>query len=368
MNKKHFFLFFFISVSVFLLFQLLRILSPFFTGLFGAILLSIIFWPIHKISLHLIGQKKPNLSAGVSTAILLIAIIVPMILITWLIYQEMRQAYPLIIRFANTLESWRQGGRFSDNSILNTIQSFLLEVVKVSGINFRALLLETMETAINSLISASRRLPKNALSLLANVAVMITTIFFIFRDGASFFNKLKNLVPMDEKHKNHITRQLYITLTAIVRGVGIVAFVQGFLAWAGFTAIRVPSPLLLGFLTSIFAIVPIIGSGIVWASVAIFYVLMGVYMKALFIFLWGFFIVGLADNFLRPILIGDRTRLPYLAVFLGLVGGIKVYGPMGIFFGPLIAALILAFAQIYREEYDLYLRKDDNEPPPQNGS
>jgi predicted PurR-regulated permease PerM len=367
MNKKQLFLFFFISVSVFLLFQLLRILSPFFTGLFGAILLSIIFWPIHRISLHLIGSKKPNLSAGVSTAVLLITIVVPLIFITWLLYQEMRQTYPLMIRLANTLENWRQGGSFSDNSILNAIQSRLLQVVEFSGINFRALFLGSMKTAINFLISASRKIPSNALSLIANVAVMITTIFFIFRDGPSFFNKLKDLIPMDEKHKDHIARQLYITITAIVRGVVIVALVQGFLAWAGFTAARVPSPLFLGFLTSIFAIVPIIGSGIVWASTAIFYFATGVYMKAFFIFLWGFFIVGFADNFLRPILIGDRTRLPYLAVFLGLVGGIKVYGPMGIFFGPLIAALILAFAQIYREEYDLRLNKEEPPPPP-NGS
>ncbi|OGR88610.1 MAG: hypothetical protein A3A86_01410 [Elusimicrobia bacterium RIFCSPLOWO2_01_FULL_60_11] len=363
MNKKQLFLFFFIAVSVFLLFQVLRILSPFYTGLFGAIILSLIFWPIHRISIHMIGREKPNLSAGVSTAVLLTVIVVPLILISWLLYQEIRQAYPLISHFANTLESWRQGESISDNSILNAIETRLHAAVKLSGINLRAFVLESMDTAANSLVSASRALPRNAVSLFANIVVMTTTIFFIFRDGPSFFRKLKDLIPMDEKHKDHIAHQLYITLTAVVRGVVIVAFVQGFLAWVGFAMARAPSPILLGFLTSLFAIVPIIGAGIVWVSTVVFYAVTGFYMKALFIFLWGFFVVSLADNFLRPVLIGDRTRLPFLSVFLGLVGGIKVYGPMGIFFGPLIVALILAFVQIYREEYAQRLRKEEPPPP-----
>ena len=365
MNKKQLFLYFFIAVSVFLVFQALRILSPFFTGIFGAIILSLIFWPLHKVSLHFIGREKPNVSAIVTTSVLILAIVIPASLVGWLLYEEFRQAYPLIVQFGNTLESWRQGHPIHANTVMDQIEARLHAAVKLSGINLRMFVIETLNTVTDSLIAASRALPKNAISLFANLVVMGTTLFFLFRDGPSFFRKLKDLIPMDDKHKDHIAHQLYTTLTAVVRGVVVVAFVQGFLAWVGFAIIRVPSPILLGFLTSLLAIVPLIGAGVVWASVALFYVMTGVYMKGLFIFLWGFFVVSLADNFLRPVLIGSGTRLPFLSLFLGLVGGIKVYGPMGLFFGPLIVALILAFVQIYREEYAQRIKKE--EPPQQPG-
>ena len=66
---------------------------------------------------------------------------------------------------------------------------------------------------------------------------------------------------------------------------------------------------------------------------------------------WGIFVVSLVDNFLRPILIGSRAKLPILFLFFGLLGGVKVYGPMGIFLGPLVIALLIAFVRIYKEEY-----------------
>ena len=360
MSKKQLFQYFFAAVSAYLIFEALRILSPFFTGLFGAIILSFIFWPVHKLSEHFIGKEKPNLTAGVSTVVLIAIIVIPMALVSWFMYEELRNAYPLIERFADTLESWRQGHQIHQNTMVDSIEDKLHAAVKLSGINLRMLVMDTLNTITNSLIAASRTLPRNAISLFANLVVMSTTLFFLFRDGPSFFRKLKDLIPMDDKHKDHIADQIYLTVTAVVRGVLIVALVQGITAWLGFAMIRVPSPILLGFFTTMLAIVPMIGAGVVWLTVVIIYLMTGLYMKALFVFLWGFLVVSLADNFLRPVLIGSGTRLPFLSLFLGLVGGIKVYGPMGLFFGPLIVALILAFIQIYREEYSaMRLRKPE---------
>ncbi len=365
MNKEKLFRYFFIGVFALLILQALHILSPFFTGIFGAIILSLIFWPIHKISVHMFGIENPNFAAAVSTAILIILIVFPLCVTGWMLYKEIHDAYPALETLANTLQSWRGGENPSDSSIVTLIQTKLHALVRLSGINLEHVVKESMNAVTNSLILVGKALPKNAFFLFANIVVMITSLFFLFRDGPALFDKLKDLTPMDDKHKDHIVHQLYITMTAVVRGVLIVAILQGLSAALGFAIIRVPSPILLGFMTTLLAIVPMVGAGIVWLLVSIYYFIAGAFMKSLFIFLWGFFIVSLVDNFLRPYLIGGGTRIPFLAMFLGLVGGIRVYGPMGIFFGPLIVALILAFIKIYREEYSGRQKKGEK---PQDGA
>ncbi len=366
MNKEKLFRYFFIGGFLLLAFQALHILSPFFTGIFAAIILSLIFWPLHKVSTHLIGHEKPSIAAGATTAVLLVAIIIPFSLSAYLLYQEVLDASPAIGRIANTLQSWRDGESTSSNTFLSLIESKLQAAVKLSGVNFQTMVQETMNWATAFLISAGKALPRNAFSVFVNLIVMVTTLFFLFRDGPAFFKKLKDLTPMDEKHKDHIASQLYMTVTAVVRGVVIVAVVQGILATIGFALAGSRSPILLGFLTTLLAVVPMVGAGVVWVSVAIYYFIAGFYGQGTFIFLWGFFVVSLVDNFLRPVLIGGGTRIPFLAVFLGLVGGIQVYGPKGLFLGPLVVALILAFVRIYREEYANRIKKGDKPEPPED--
>ena len=156
---------------------------------------------------------------------------------------------------------------------------------------------------------------------------------------------------MDDKHKDRIATQLYLTITAVVRGMFLIAISKGTLAGIGFSIGQVPSPAVLGFVTMFLALIPFVGATVVWLPVSIYYLAQGSMGKGIFLLLWGALVVSLVDDFLRPILIGSRAKLPFLFLFFGILGGIKIYGPLGLFLGPLLVALVIAFIKIYREEY-----------------
>ena len=125
---------------------------------------------------------------------------------------------------------------------------------------------------------------------------------------------------------------------------------QGFLAGVGFALAGVPVPVFLGFTAAFAALVPPFGPTLVWLPVAL-YQLTQSKAAGLFLLLWGALVVSTVDNFLRPMLIGSKAKLPFLLLFFGILGGLRTYGFLGLILGPLLIAMTLAFIQIYREEY-----------------
>src|SRR5262249_34275627 len=119
----------------------------------------------------------------------------------------------------------------------------------------------------------------------------------------------------------------------------------------GFLIVGTNGAFVLGFLTALATLIPAVGTALVWVPVGISYFLATAYFKAGFILAWGVLVIGLVDNLLRPFLVGAIAYMPFLLLFLGLLGGIKMFGPMGIILGPLILGLIPALLEIYRKDY-----------------
>lgn len=351
MDRKQLFRIFFQVAFLLLLFQLLRIISPFYTGILGAIVITLIFFPVHRWLQKKVGNHRMNLAAAISTVMVIVFTVIPFIFFTWLMLGEIKTVYPLAERVAGVIERWKSGANLFHNPFLSMLEVRLQDFLNLFHVDLQSIVMGTTMGITNMLVEVTKSLPRNAFILFVNMMVMIFTLFFLFRDGQTLFRRAKDLVPMDEKNKDNIANQLYITVTAVVRGVFIVAAAQGTFAGIGFALIQNPSPVLLGFITMLVALIPFVGAATVWIPVSAIYLLQGSVGKAIFIFLWGTFLVSLVDNFLRPILIGSRAGLPILFLFFGILGGIKVYGPMGLFLGPLVVALLVAFVRIYREEY-----------------
>lgn len=347
-ERDQLFRIFFLAVFLFLLFELLKILSPFYTGILGAVVLTLIFFPLNRMILSVIGEKRVNLAASLSTFLVLFLIILPFIFFTWLLLNEVPHLVPYIRKVGETVERLRQGESFG---WLKSLEAWLSSFVDVSQFNFEKMLTKTGTDIVNALVSVGKSLPKNTFALVINVVGMVFALFFLFRDGQYFFRWAKELVPMEKKHQDQVFGQIYLTVTAVVRGVFLVAAAQAGVATVGYFIVGAPSALLLGFATMFAAIIPFVGAGVIWLPVGIYYLVQGVTWKAVFLLLWGFLAVSTVDNFLRPFIIGYRTKLPMIFLFFGILGGLKMYGPMGIFLGPLVVALLMAFIKIYREEY-----------------
>jgi predicted PurR-regulated permease PerM len=351
MNREQLFRYFFLGVFLFLLYQVLHILSPFYTGILGAIVLTLIFSPLHRMVLSAVGLKRTDTAAALSTILVIVLIVIPFIFLSWLLLNDFQTLISAIERLRGAIGSWRQGGHFIDVPWLNALETKFRAILDPAQIDLQSLITETANRMLDFAAGLGRKLPRNAFLFIVNLLIMIFTLFFLFRDGHSLFQKVKDLVPMDDRHKEHIASQLYLTVTAIVRGVFLVALAQGACAAAGFMIAGVPSPAVLGFCTVLSALIPLVGAAAVWLPVSLYYLILGSTGKGVFLFLWGALIVSLTDNFLRPFLIGSKAKLPILFLLFGILGGIKVYGPKGLFLGPLVVALVLAFIRIYREEY-----------------
>jgi predicted PurR-regulated permease PerM len=192
---------------------------------------------------------------------------------------------------------------------------------------------------------------KSTVLFAVNLVIMLISLFFLFRDGASYYEAVAGMLPFTQKQRDTIARNFLDTFSGVINGVFLISVLQGFMTGIGFALFGISFPVFWGFLASVLALLPVGGAALVWLPGALYLFLAGSRVSALLLLLWGTILVSLPDNFLKPLLIGRRARIPVFLLFLGILGGLKTYGFLGILFGPLVVTLLTAFVQIYREEF-----------------
>ena len=342
-DSPRMFRYFFFAIFALLLYQLLQIFSPFFTALAWSVTLTLMFYPLHQwVQRRLI--KQGHTAALISTAIVALAVIVPLLLFIGFLIRESAHLYPVARAW---LESTRDSGLPQPlSSLWQKVQALL----DGFNIDLRSFFLKNLGELGASLGELGGAIARNVVFLAINLVVLLMTLFFLLKDGAAVTHWFLDLVPMERSHKERLALRLYETVTAVVRGALLTAASQGLLAGLGFTMAGVPVPVFLGFATAFAALVPPFGPALIWLPVSL-YQLTQSKGAGIFLLIWGALVVSTADNVLRPILIGSKAKLPFLLLFFGILGGIRVYGFLGLIMGPLLIAMTLAFIQIYREEY-----------------
>jgi predicted PurR-regulated permease PerM len=189
-----------------------------------------------------------------------------------------------------------------------------------------------------------------ALSFFLSFGVALYVMYFLLRDGERIGRKIVFAVPVERAIADRLAQRFVGIVRATIKGTGVVALVQGALGTITLMIAGVPSALLLGVVMAIFALVPVIGSGVVWVPAGLYLLLIGDYWQGLFVLLAGFFIISSADNVLRPILVGRDTGIPDWIILITTLGGISLVGFSGIVLGPLVAGLFLASWSILREQ------------------
>jgi predicted PurR-regulated permease PerM len=180
---------------------------------------------------------------------------------------------------------------------------------------------------------------------------MLVAMYYFFLDGRRLFVEASRLVPLDKRYIQAFAREFTDVAYAIVYGNSLTALAQGAIGLVGMLLVGVPHAGVWGAAMVIAALVPVVGTGLVWVPVSIALALSGRVGEAVFLVGWGALIVGSADNVLRPKLCGSRMALHPLLVFLSMFGGVAVFGLMGMLVGPLIAAFFMAMVRIYRRDF-----------------
>lgn len=158
------------------------------------------------------------------------------------------------------------------------------------------------------------------------------------------------MLPVEAGLRQKLWRHLIDVNRAVFMGIGLTALVQGILLGIGFAIAGLPSPLVFGVLGAMFALVPVVGTAIIWVPAALWLLAQGETAYAVFMLAWGVVVVGSVDNFLRPILISGRVEVPTLAVFIGVMGGLSAFGFVGLFLGPIVLGLVVALFRFMSEE------------------
>ena len=338
-NKKvqHYFLLSFLLGALILVFFILR---PFIYVIILALVCAIFFEPVHKKILHFLRNNRV-LAALITTAIIVIIILLPFIFLGVKIFQEAQQFFLIVGSekddFANI-----------SNSLISSFQK---------NVPFGQMFSIDIEQYVRQwsgwLLSHLAYLFGSITKLAFNFLLFIIITYFALKDGAKLKRTIIDLSPLSNHDDEAIFKKIKIAIHSVIKGSLVIAFIQGILIAIGFALFGIPNATLWGIAATLASLIPGIGTAIVSIPALVFLFFKGKLLMLFGLLVWSFVVVGLIDNFLRPILIGQDIKIHPLIVFLSVIGGIVFFGPIGFLLGPLAVSLLFVLFDIY-----ISLRKD----------
>ncbi|WP_457641039.1 AI-2E family transporter [Persephonella sp.] len=341
-------IFFFLFLSFFLFLGYL-LFAPFLKVIILSILITIIFYPVKKRIDKKI--KKPVISSLISTAIVFTFIIVPSILLIAFFTNQVISLYPVIIEAVSkghNLEYYIN--QIPIISSLHTIFLQSLEKLHIE-IDLNTVLKNILSNIANFIIEQGKSLFINITFLIIGIGIMIITIFFLFKDGEKLYERVFKLIPLPDKDKNFLMSKTYTAIQGVVLGSVLTAITQGILSFIGYFAAGTEFSLFWAFVTFIAAFLPIGGASLVWIPIAIYLFLTKGFLTGFLFTLWGTFVISLVDNIIKPVVIGDKTNIHPVILFFAILGGLNLFGFIGIFLAPIILVLIDNMLHLYTERY-----------------
>lgn len=338
---------FFFTAFIFLLYQVFLLGQPFLPVLLLACMLVLMFHPLYVRVRSKV--KNVNIAAVLLTCIVILTGVLPFLGFGWLVFNEADRLIPTMKTLLGTLHN----GELA--SIKHALPAFLQPFVERMSYFFGSLsidpsqiVLQNIEAIGQQISSWGAAMARDALILIVKAVILVASTFFIFRDGDNMLRWFINLIPMEAGHKRDLTASAYGTFRAVTIGVFLTAAGQGVVALIGFLIAGVRLPVFLALATFVTSLLGV--SSLITIPVALV-VLHENTAAGVFLLIWGVIVVGLIDNWLRPVLIGSRARMPFFLVFISIIGGIKMYGILGLILGPILVASVLTFIRIYQETY-----------------
>jgi len=196
---------------------------------------------------------------------------------------------------------------------------------------------------INSLSSAT----VGTVNFLFTIFVFLYTMFFFLIDGEKLLTKILYYLPLQDHDERRILEKFTSVTRATLKGTAVIGILQGGLAGFAFWVVGIPSSVFWGAIMTVLSIIPGIGTALIWGPAAIILAASGHIAKAAGLAVFCAIVVGSVDNVLRPKLVGKDTQMHELMIFFGTLGGIVMFGVMGIIIGPIVAALFVTIWDIY---------------------
>ncbi|MDP1027558.1 AI-2E family transporter [Sphingomonas sp. KR1UV-12] len=335
------------------------VVSSFIGALLWAVLGALLFQPLfQRLLRHWPGRR--NLAAAVTILIITVAVVLPAMIVASMVVEQAAGVYQQIragqINFAAYFQQVH-------DALPNRLQQLLDSSGFDSFERAQAQITQAVSSSASTLAQRAFSIGANAAAFLLAFGVGLYVLYFLLRDGERIGPAVVRALPLDAGVAQRLADKFVSVVRATIKGSGVVAIVQGALGAITFWIVGLPAALLWGMLMAIAALLPAIGPAIIWAPVAVYLLATGAIWQAVVVILSGVLVIGLADNILRPILVGRDTGIPDWLVLVTTLGGIDLIGLSGIVVGPLAGALFITGWQILTEQ-----RHDHSSPARGGGS
>ncbi len=326
-------------VTVVCLYLCWLMIQPFVGVLAWATVLVIVFYPIHT---RLVQRtKRPALSALISCLLVILTILIPVALVTVAVLNQLSGAVHSV-----------QGATVylldPNSPVSGRALQWIGKFVDIEQIRSGQYLTEQLKGVSGQIAGRTLGIIGGVVGAIVQMFFVIFTMYYLFRDGDRIFNTVRDALPLERKQAVSIMERSRDVIGASVYGVLAIAVIQGTLGGLAFWALGVPSALVWGVVMTFLSMIPMLGAFLVWVPAAIYLAATGHYVKALLLVVWGTLVIGMIDNFLRPKLVGGRTKLHELLIFFAVLGGLQVFGVLGIVMGPVVLAITMTLIEIFR--------------------
>jgi predicted PurR-regulated permease PerM len=332
---------FFYGVVLFLGYLFLRMLAPFFAPLGWAAVLAIFLYPWHE---RLAAEYGNVRAAALSTLVVTVLIVGPGLVILTAFVQESRAALSAVDRdaFAGQLALLEQGW----NRIRGLIPG-------AQTIDLRSLIDEAISRTGGFLAARVGGLLADIVVVFFQLFVTLFAVFFFLRDSNTIMQEVRRSLPFEDLRRERMIRQTRDLVYASIAAGFVIASLQGLAGGVVFALLGLGAPVFWGVMMGFLAFLPFIGTWVVWVPAAIWLMATGQLVKGVVLAVLGVTIVGSIDNFLRPAILSGRAQMNGLLMFISLLGGVSVFGLLGLVLGPLVTAIVSGLFEAYAGPADI---------------
>ncbi|MBS3804988.1 MAG: AI-2E family transporter [Oleiphilaceae bacterium] len=336
---------FFLAMLVIVSLAFMFLLKPFAGPIFWAVAIALIFYPLREVLSRKLGNH-PNLVALVTLLACLVIVVIPVLILVTSLVAEGVGLYQKI-----------QSGEIRPSEFIDRINASFPAIEAFLG-QFNIDFAELRDRVASAFIGGSQFLARQAIGFGQNtfqfflgLALMAYLAFFLLRDGSRLVDLLILALPLGDARERLLMNKFAEVTRATVKGNLLIAIIQGALGGGIFWVLGIEAALLWGVVMAVVSLIPAIGAAIVWVPAALYLAAIGNMISAIVLTVFGVVVIGMADNVLRPILVGRDTKLPDYVVLFSTLGGIVMFGINGFVMGPLVAALFMASWGIFIREF-----------------
>lgn len=330
----------------------LFVMGPFLTSVIGGAILAFVFTPFYRWLSHKINSQ--GIAAFITVVLIMILIAVPAVILVNNLSREAQETY-LFLK-----QDLFNGGLIQGHCLEDSIVCDLVN--KVNALMHEPDTREYILGLLNTIVRSVSQRVSSWLVALPNLAInaliLLFTTYYLLIDGKNLVHRMALLIPLRPHHQHQIITQFSEVTYALIYGSFIVALAQGALGAFGFWLFGVQGFLWWGVLMAILALVPFLGTAIVWLPASFFLALNGylqgessLVARGIGLFIYGLIVISTADNILKPFIIAGRTQVHPLLVLVGMFGGLYLFGFIGLIIGPFILSLFQTLFEIYEREH-----------------